>query len=345
MLHFNITKYSGVYNFKIKSILIRFVLLLTTLRCSSQRAAMFSFRRLYSTLPEAAQAARTASTPRAVRIRRARKQPVPEGALGTDATPEGLTPTENSRYQRQLAKAELLGPDGRDLTEKEWLDRLDSRRSRVRGVVVTKKDGQAETEVVAQKVYLPNIIFRLVRNHTPPGQPYNPYEATFRLPQSITKTDIRSYLSAVYGVKTTYIRTDNYLAPIPQHGRSKKKQKTYKRAVVGLVEPFYYPQAMEDMATAEREKRKEWLEENFKIEEGRRMRIMSMKHMNRNTRGFMKKPDVSSGRDNILRRIMASRAKREGEVEKTKEEIRELRKRLGGLQLETPAQPEPTVSA
>ncbi|KAJ2966781.1 hypothetical protein NUW54_g13706 [Trametes sanguinea] len=48
----------------------------------------------------------------------------------------------------------------------------------------------------------------MVRNHTPPGQPYNPYEATFRVPQSVTKTDIRSYLLAVYGVQTTYIRTD-----------------------------------------------------------------------------------------------------------------------------------------
>lgn len=307
---------------------------------------MFStFRRLYSTLPEAAQAARTASTPRAVRIRRARKQPLPEGALATDATPEGLTPTEYARYQRHLAKAELIGPDGRDLTEKEWLDKLDERRSRIRGVAVTKTDEQAEAEVVAQKVYLPNVIFRLVRNHTPPGKPYNPYEATFRIPQSVTKTDIRSYLSAVYGVKTTYIRTDNYLAPIPLQGRSKKKQRTYKRAVVGLVDPFYYPQALEDMSAAERETRKQWLEENFKVEEGRRMRIMSMKKMNRNTRGFMKKPDISSGRDNILRRIMASRAKREGEVEKTKEEIRELRKRLGSLQLKAPGQPESTVSA
>ncbi|CAL1715539.1 unnamed protein product [Somion occarium] len=289
----------------------------------------FSFRRLYSTLPEAAAAARTASTPRAVRLRRARKQPPPaasESPLASDATPDGLTPTEYVRYQRQLAKAELMGPDGRDLTEGEWLEKLDERRSRIRGVrEVTTKDGEKEVKVVAQKIYLPNIIFRLVRNHTLAGQPYNPYEATFRIPQSVTKTDIRSYLLAVYGVKTTYIRTDNYLAPIPTMGRSKRKHKTYKRAVVGLVDPFYYPQALEDMSTAERDERKNWLEENFRIEESRRLRVTEILRMSRNTKGWKVKPDVSTGRGNILRRIMAARARREGEIEETKEKFREFR--------------------
>ncbi len=46
--------------------------------------------------------------------------------------------------------------------------------------------------MVGEKVYLPNIIFRLVPNFTPLGKPYNSHEATFRIPQSVTKTDVRA---------------------------------------------------------------------------------------------------------------------------------------------------------
>src|SRR5579863_6695576 len=49
-------------------------------------------KRSYSSLPEAATAARTASTPRAVRLRRARKTPTVDAE--SDALPSGLTPTE-----------------------------------------------------------------------------------------------------------------------------------------------------------------------------------------------------------------------------------------------------------
>ena len=103
-------------------------------------------------------------------------------------------------------------------------------------------------QVVGEKVYLPNIIFRLVPNFTSPGKPYNPYEGTFRIPQSVTKTYVRAYLAAMYGVQTTYIRTDNYFAPVRRawNGawvRAGRSYRTYKRAVVGLVEPFYYPKA------------------------------------------------------------------------------------------------------
>ena len=42
-------------------------------------------------------------------------------------------------------------------------------------------------QVVGKKVYLLNIIFCLVPNFTLLGKPYNPYEATFRIPQSSPK--------------------------------------------------------------------------------------------------------------------------------------------------------------
>ncbi|KAI0072803.1 hypothetical protein K474DRAFT_327262 [Panus rudis PR-1116 ss-1] len=288
-------------------------------------------RRLYSTLPDAAAAARTASTPRAVRLRRLRKRPEPK-PLEADVTPEGSTPTEFARYQRDLAKAELLGPDGRELTEGEWLQKLNERRSRVRGVrEVTTKDGEKQAHVVAQKVYLPNIIFRLVRNHTPAGQPYNPYEATFRIPQSVTKTDVRSYLAAVYGVKTTYIRTDNYLAPIPNPlNRRSLNYKTYKRAVVGLVEPFYYPQAMEDMSKEERETRQAQLEQDFLIEKTKQQRAIELLRATTKSSGklWRWRTGATAQRGNILRRIAEARAAREGLVADTKAKIQEARRQV-----------------
>ncbi|EGN95033.1 hypothetical protein SERLA73DRAFT_187317 [Serpula lacrymans var. lacrymans S7.3] len=238
------------------------------------------FRRLYATtvpdgasaLSKHAAAAREQSTPHAVRLRRLRKQDAFKPPSGSD-----LTPSEFSRYQRFLAKGELVKEDGNELTEGEWLGRLNERRTRLRGLQYKEENGTKELKVVGQKIYLPNIVFRMVRNHTPTGQPYNPYEATFRIPQSVTKTDVRSYLSAVYGVKTTYIRTTNYLSPIyrdPHDGSwtRTKSYKTYKRAVVGLVDPFYYPLAMEDMDEGARKERQKWLEEKFALSALKRWR-------------------------------------------------------------------------
>ncbi|KAG2011737.1 hypothetical protein CC2G_011822 [Coprinopsis cinerea AmutBmut pab1-1] len=172
--------------------------------------------RHYSTvLPDGALAARTASTPLAVRLRR-RKKLGELGASGTDASETGLTPTEVSRYNRLRALGEIPTVNGEPMSAEQWIQYVNERRSRIRGFKeVEKEDGSKLVKAVGQRVYLPNVIFKLVRNHTPTGEPYNPYEATFRIPKSITKTDIRSYLAAVYGVQTTYIRTDNYYAPTP----------------------------------------------------------------------------------------------------------------------------------
>ena len=289
---------------------------------------MQTLRRLYSTLPEAAAAARTASTPRAVRLRRLRKHPVAPGA--SDATPEGLTPTELARYQRQLAKGDLTNEDGTSLTEGEWLERLNDRRTRVRGVrKVTLPGGAVETAVVAQKIYMPNLVFRLVRNATPPGQAYNPYEATFRIPQSVTKTDVRAYLAAVYGVQTTYIRTDNYLSPRRLFVDRTIPHKTYKRAVVGLVEPFYYPRALEDMSKEEREKREGWIEERFQIKVRDMMRKLEYLRMSRKGSSDWKwRTGSTASRGNILRLIAERRAMREEVIAETKGEIADAREKV-----------------
>lgn len=284
-----------------------------------------TLRRLYSTLPDAASVARTASTPRAVRLRRSQKGKDTAAAGESDATPEGLTPSEYARYHRQLVKAELMRPDGTNPTEGEWLKKLNERRSRIRGVKeVATSEGEAEEQVVAQKIFLPNIIFRLVRNFTPPGQPYNPYEATFRIPQSVTKTDIRSYLSAVYGVKTTYIRTDNYQPTHLRGGRTRGK--VYKRAVVGLVDPFYYPLAVEDMEADARKKREAELEKEFELSETEAMRKhMLLQVTRKGSKGWRWRTGVTASRGNILQRIAEQRAAREGIILDTKERMQEAR--------------------
>jgi large subunit ribosomal protein L23 len=121
-----------------------------------------------------------------------------------------------------------------------------NRKYHLRGI----KDG----EVVGTRIYLPNIIMRIVRNGAQPGEPYNPYRATFHVPVSVTKNDIKSYLLAIYGVETTYVNTE-----IP-HQKGKKRgqplhtfkpKPRFKRAIVGLVEPFYYPDDPADMSAEE----------------------------------------------------------------------------------------------
>jgi large subunit ribosomal protein L23 len=222
-------------------------------RCALRSA--YSTKATDTALPDLARVARTASTPLAVRLRR-RKQfgSVKEGT--SDSTKTGLTPSEKARYTRLKAGwGNSENPvTNRELSEKEWLAHVNARRSRVRGFArkVRKSTGIVDTEAVGRRIYLPNIVLRLVRNHTPPGMPYNPYEATFRIPQSVTKTDLRSLLLAMYGVKTTYIRTDNYISPWYRtvKGWERRPHKTYKRAVVGLVDPFYYPHRLEDMPEA-----------------------------------------------------------------------------------------------
>ena len=315
--------------------------------------------RLYTTkppLPHLAKVARTASTPRAVKLRR-RKQFGAVPKSGTDSTPEGLTPTEKARYTRHRATG-ALGTDPSSIpTPEEWIQDVNTRRSRIRGFQKTEReDGVTETKVVGRKVYLPNIVFKLVRNQTPLGQPYNPYEATFRIPQSVTKTDIRSLLLAVYGVETTYIRTDNYISPLyrtTNRGGERRTYKTYKRAVVGLVDPFYYPHRLEDMPEKKRQERAEWIEQHFSIQHTRNLQKEEMLRM---TKGQGKaswklNAPFATKRPHILRLVAERREKRERLVAELVDGMKTLRKRdekidyqkLKGLMpsIPPPKQPEP----
>jgi len=224
------------------------------------------------------------------------------------------------------------GEDGGEPTEKEWLEKMYERRSRIRGIrIENKQDGQKKVDAMGQKIYLPNIIFRMVRNYTPPGMPYNPYEATFRIPQSVTKTDVRSYLLSVYGVETTYIRTDNFLSPLYRAWNRSltrtKSFKSYKRAVVGLVEPFMPPPAIEDLENEEhRKSRREYLESNFRIQTTRILRKTAYLRLTKKGSDKWQWRNVgTTRRGQILKAIGEARWRRELELEETKKLMVEAR--------------------
>lgn len=303
------------------------------------------FRRVYSTkpttsIPEAARVARTTSTPLAVRLRRHKKFG-PTAVGKSDATPEGLTPTEQARFRRLRAKGQLKEVDGAEVTASQWMTRMNQRRSRVRGFRKVYREGQQETEVVGRRVYLPNIIIRLVRNNTLRGEPYNPYEATFRIPKSVTKTDMRSYLLAIYGVKTTYIRTDNYISPFfPKIGNKRKAFKTYKRAVVGLVDPFYYPHRVEDMETQQRSEREKWIEDNFQIQATRSLQKYEMLRLTKGqAKGWKMKEPLATKRSHILRLVAERREKREGLIIDQAQEWQQMRERGERITINKPKPP------
>jgi large subunit ribosomal protein L23 len=272
-----------------------------------RRAAAAGFRRAYATkapqAPAAARAAAAASAP------------------------------HKPSYGRRAAKlkpAEPVPPLSAQLVDaaaaKEWEEysRLNPpAHRRVRGIVGAGENVRA----VGHKVYLPNVIIRMVRNFTPVGQAYNPYEATFRVPLSITKTDVRSYLMAVYGVQTTYIRTDVYRSPLLRNQRTSAwnrtlRHRTYKRAVVGLVEPFYYPQALEDMDATAREERHKWLDENFAVDAHKEEQKMQLLRMTRkNSDDWRWRGDVSLKRGNIIKKIMDRRQAREAGIVSAAKEL------------------------
>jgi large subunit ribosomal protein L23 len=270
------------------------------------------------------QKTRKASIPRAHLLPEQPQHPLLFVFAETEAR-DGITPSDYARYLRRRDEGSIKEVDGKPISAKEWAEQQNTRRSRLRGVhLSTNEQGQSQSQVIGQPIYLPNIVFRLVRNYTPPGEPYNPYEATFRVPHSVTKTDIRSYLLAVYGVKTTYIRTDNYFAPVPDRLKEKKTYKSYKRAVVGLVDPFYYPHRLEDMEEDKRAEREEWIEQNFQIQQNRRLRKLELLRI---TQGTVLKAPYATKRSHILRLVAERKQKREGLVSQIAGEWKDMRKR------------------
>ncbi|KAJ7155462.1 hypothetical protein C8R43DRAFT_1000001 [Mycena crocata] len=262
------------------------------------------------------------SRPLAVRLRRAQRY----------AQDIGLPPSTDKKPARRLKLDEFLRRD----EEKPKNIHI----PRIRGMTVAYHKGKPYmVKVEGQKIYLPNIIFRLMRNYTPPGQPYNPWQATFRVPKSITKTDIRSYLMAVYGVQTTYIRTDNYRAELSRRDirittpDKKPSIASYKRAVVGLVEPFYYPLRLEDMEPDRRERRAAEIEEKLQIKMNKDLFMVNWQNQKLQQQIMPKHQDpatywttdVTPSRAKILKQAAEQRMRREALISQQVDKWRQQR--------------------
>ena len=276
--------------------------------------------------------ARQRSTPQSVRLRRIK--------ANRDQLKTGLTTSEQDRWLR----LSLTGQNKMNIDE--WTRRLYERRSRIRGLkALTPQEAASEplpsgtinigegmgygpglVRMVGKTIYLPNFPVIFKENKTPKGEPYNPYMATFEIPRSLTKNDLRSYLYFAYGVKTTWIRTLNFQGPIERSTRRRQKGETYKVARVGLVDPFYYPKMIEDMATEERETYVKDLDETFGIkrtEHARKFEQYMLQKLSRGPQSITKKefkPGLVASRKAILKKVMEKRKEREkmisGEVEK-----------------------------
>jgi large subunit ribosomal protein L23 len=260
---------------------------------------------------------------------------------------DGATVVHRLAYEREKSKGELLVRDKAHLTPLGWLEEKNAKRNRIRGrhsvssvsrektassdagdsttasspasshsptASVTEplldrgEDSKSITSIDGRPVYFPDFVLRLIPNYTPPGEPYNPWQATFYVPHSLTKLDIRSYLHSVYGLDVTYIRTDNYYAPIKRqigapHRRSTDgiAMKSRKRAVVGLKQPFIFPNMREEMMDEERAEQTRELDGTVKLT----ATVENDKRVVRHMMGVL--PDPWSGRVMGKKNIMRER--------------------------------------
>ncbi|KAH7105920.1 hypothetical protein BKA62DRAFT_688377 [Auriculariales sp. MPI-PUGE-AT-0066] len=221
---------------------------------------------------------------------------IAKAAARTASAPHKLLQRQALKDKRELQPGEASAESLRLTAEKNY---------RIRGIV--------KGEIVGQRVYLPNYIVSLVRNKTTPGHAYNPFEATFNVPQSMTKLDIRGYLHAVYGLDVTYVRTT---IPLTFNERKRDRdtmrrgvaeRSRYKKAVVGLNEPFYYPLALEDMSVGEREDTLRSYIQNYGAG-GTELVAQRIRSIVRNELPHDSEPET---RKQILERIRERRAERE----------------------------------
>jgi large subunit ribosomal protein L23 len=93
---------------------------------------------------------------------------------------------------------------------------------------------------------LPTETVRLVRNFVPKGGKADPWKASFRLPLDMSKHALVNYLRSIYGLHVTWVRTQVYRSQISRsrvgRGKTAKGQRTWKKAEVGLLEPFVFPE-------------------------------------------------------------------------------------------------------
>ncbi|KAK4705998.1 large subunit ribosomal protein L23, partial [Phenoliferia sp. Uapishka_3] len=195
-------------------------------------------------------------------------------ALATQAsTPSSLLPSKADPRSKYLVQ---------DKPERPAVARISPSSSRIAGRTPSKPrksisplkasaDGIVPTQSTQGqvKIFLPSVFVRLVRNT---GQhASDPYTATFRTDLRLTKPDISNYLLNIYGLAIDSIRTINYSSPLKRNpiggGYSRGGgTKSYKKVLVTMKEPFWYPE----------ERSRDWCNEHFQREAMEEMRDRKM---------------------------------------------------------------------
>ncbi|KAF9988461.1 hypothetical protein BGZ65_003909 [Modicella reniformis] len=93
-----------------------------------------------------------------------------------------------------------------------------------------------------KKLYFPSTVIRLVRNG--PNIPEISNSLTFRVPPSMNKFDIKSYLSNIYKINVLTVRTSNMPVKIAgSGGNTVLKRQKFKKAIVTIDHEFKWPDA------------------------------------------------------------------------------------------------------
>ncbi|KAI7826435.1 ribosomal protein L23-domain-containing protein [Kickxella alabastrina] len=89
------------------------------------------------------------------------------------------------------------------------------------------------------KVYFPNIIFKII-----PDARLSKNQAAFRVPLNVNKLDIKDYLSHMYNVTITDVRTTVFPGKVSTNRFTGQKERSsrVKKAIVTTKETFEYPQ-------------------------------------------------------------------------------------------------------
>ncbi|KAF9022442.1 hypothetical protein CPC16_002533 [Podila verticillata] len=93
-----------------------------------------------------------------------------------------------------------------------------------------------------KKLYFPSTVLKLVRNG--PQVPAVSNILTFRVPPSMNKFDIKSYLANIYQLNILTVRTANMPAKLAgTGGNTILKRQKFKKAIVTIDGEFKWPEA------------------------------------------------------------------------------------------------------
>ncbi|KAJ2750085.1 mitochondrial 54S ribosomal protein YmL41 [Coemansia aciculifera] len=89
------------------------------------------------------------------------------------------------------------------------------------------------------RVYFPNLVFKII-----PDVRLSKNQAAFRVPLNVNKLDIKDYLTHIYNVNVTDVRTAVFQGKLTVNRFTGQKERTSrtKKAIVTTKEEFEYPQ-------------------------------------------------------------------------------------------------------